>query len=225
MMKAWAWLTGNLLAIAVVGILAFLAVTQIQGCRDKGDSQFDAVMVERIRVDSIRAVADSAALADANKRLDAAIANAGRTVDRWQTVKVPVDLPPTATTRDTIQSLAKRLNACYEAGDSLAGSVVPLRTACSAYRDTATKAIAGLRLGIAHRDSLIALGSRQKRVQGYGALLYDGIGQRPVVRAGTTTRAFWKLDGMAEAEYAIPSNVKAESGDGLRLLAGVRLQF
>jgi hypothetical protein len=224
-MKAWAWLTGNLLTVAVVAIAAFLIVTQVQGCRDKGDSEFDAVMEERIRLDSLRAVADSIALADANRRLDLALVNSGKTVDRWREVKVPVYLPANATASDTIRSLANRLSSCYEAGDSLAASIVPLRTACTAYRDTATRSIANLREGIARRDSLLERREVVKRVQPYGEGLYDAVNRRPVFRVGTTSKLFWKLHGKAEAEYAIPSATKAESGDGLRILAGAQLRF
>lgn len=224
-MKFWTWILGHGMALVVAGIVAFLLLTKVQSCRDSADSESATVLKERIRADSIRAVGDSIALADARRQLDLALTNTGKGVDRWREVKVPVYLPPNATVHDTIQSLAKRLNACYAAGDSLLASVVPLKAACTAYRDTATRSIATLNLAIAHRDSLLDIRARGKRVQPYGAGLYDLVNRRPVFRVGTTTKEFWRLDGMAEAEYAIPSATKAESGDGLRLLAGLRINW
>lgn len=159
----WAFLSANVLALIIVGIAAFLILTRVQSCRDSGQSKDAAVMAERVRLDSLVHVTDSIALANANARLDSALQQGTRVVDRWQTVKVPVYLPPSSTPHDTIQSLAKRLNACYQAGDSLVQSVVKIQSSCSAFRDTATKTIRDQRTAYAHLDSLYRVGKPPKR--------------------------------------------------------------
>ncbi len=219
------WLAAHWMKLALGLIAAYLIVTQLWSCRaDKSDSAQAAVMAERIRVDSLRAIGDSIALAEKDRQLSLAIANAGKTVDRWQTVKVPVYLPATASAHDTITSLAKRLNACYAAGDSLVGSIIPLKTACESFRDTAKKSIADLKEQSAHKDSLLEIVRRGKRLNGYGDLLYEPLKMRPVVGIGGTTRLFWKLDAKAELQFAIPT-AKRDSSDGFRFLAGAHIRF
>lgn len=160
---AWVWLTGSLLTVAVIVIAAFLVLTQVRSCRDKDQTKDAAVMSERIRLDSIVHVADSVALDNSMKRLDEANRQGAQVIDRWHTVKEPVYLPPTASTHDTLVSATKRLNACYRVGDSLALSIVKIQSACGAFRDTATKSIADLKLANAHLDSLNKIGRPPKR--------------------------------------------------------------
>jgi hypothetical protein len=82
-----------------------------------------------------------------------------------------------------------------------------------------------LREGIAHRDTLLEIKSREKRVVSYVDPLYDVLNRRPVFRLGTTVKTFWSLHAMVEGEYAVPSAIKSESGDGFRLLAGAHVRF
>lgn len=219
----WAWLTANAIALIVIVLLAVAVFVGMRSCQDKDDSADATVMKERIRVDSLRAIGDSVALAETRKQLSFALANGVQLVDRWR--NSPPPSPPKGSPHDSIVYLTNSVKACRDAGDGLAASIVKIKSACEAYRDTATRSIATLREGIAHRDTLLEIRARPKRVQPYGAGLYDVVNRRPVFRVGTTVKALWKIHGMGEAEYAIPSAVKTESGDGLRLLAGVRVNF
>lgn len=161
---------------AAVVVLFFAGKWIYNVVHDRSQGEDAAVMKERIRTDSLKLVGDSVALANALARLDSAMAHGTKTVERWNTVKVPVYLPPTSTPHDTIQSVAKRLSACYQAGDSLVQSVVKIQTGCAAFRDTAKKTIADLRLANAHLDSLYKIGKPPKR-WGIGPFVGYGIRQ------------------------------------------------
>ncbi len=161
MSKLWVWLAGNLVTVAVIAIAAFLILTNVRGCRDKGQSTDAIVMAERIRADSLRAIADSLALAEANRRLELALANGVRVVDRWrESAPRPIT---TGTTRDTITQLTQQVRSCRAVGDSLVKSVVQIQSSCSVFRDTATRTIADLRTLVARKDSLIRIGKAPKR--------------------------------------------------------------
>ncbi len=157
-------------------VVAFLLLFGIRSCRDKGQSRDAAVMAERLRADSVIHLNDSIALARTSAQLDTAIARGTQVVDRWQTVKVPVYIPPTATPHDTIASISKRLSACYQAGDSLVQSVVKIQTSCQAFRDTATRTIKDQRAAYAHLDSLYKIGKPVKR-WGVGPFIGYGFSQ------------------------------------------------
>lgn len=160
--------------IAIILLLGGKWAWNIFHDRSQGESV--AVMKERIRVDSLKLVGDSIALVAANTALDSASRQGTRTIDRWHEVKVPVYLPPTSSPHDTIQSVAKRLSACYQAGDSLVQSVVKIQTACNAFRDSAKRTISDQKTAYAHLDSLYKIGKKPKR-WGIGPFIGYGIHQ------------------------------------------------
>jgi hypothetical protein len=84
----WAWLTSNVLTLAVVAIIGFLVLTKVQSCRDSGDNESAIVMKERIRAGNLRAISDSAALAEKDSQLILALAKGVKVIDHWH------DSPP-----------------------------------------------------------------------------------------------------------------------------------
>lgn len=63
------------------------------------------------------------------------------------------------------------------------------------------------------------------RAVGYGDILYDVVGLRPVVRVGGNVKIMGPLHVRAEGEYAIPSQLRTGVGDGFRVLLGARINF
>lgn len=175
-MKYWLLFTANLMPLAIIAVLGFVVLFGVRSCRDKDQSRDAAVMAERLRSDSLIHVADSVALVRTVAMLDAEMSKGTQVVEHWNTVKVPVAIPPTATPHDTITSISKRLSACYAAGDSLVRSIVKIQTACSVFRDTATKTIRDQRTAYAHLDSLFKLGKPPKR-WGVGPFVGYGVYQ------------------------------------------------
>ncbi len=223
MLKAlavWAFVKSHVIPLV---ILAAASLLIFQSCRDKKDSVEEIQQKERIRVKDSAIAALTTSLVDRDRELGLALANGTKIVDRWhESAPQPIR---TGSSRDTITQLAQQVRACRQVGDSLVQSVVEIRTSCTAYRDTASRLIGDLKSGIAHRDTLLSLKTREKRVQSYADGLYDALNRRPVFRVGTTTKLLFGIHGKLEAEYAIPSAVKSESGDGLRILAGGQIRF
>lgn len=213
-----------LLGAVVVAVLIFGVKTCWNGKKDSADNAQSAVLIAKLRDDSLVSRSKDSALAVTNAQLTAALAHGTQIVDRWQTVKVPVYLPPTSTPHDTIASVAKRLSACYVTGDSLVASVVAIKSKCEAYRDTATATIAANKTAYSHLDSLYQITRKGKRLQSYADILYEPLKQRPIAGLGFTSRLFWKIDGKAEVQYAVPRS-KPDSTDGFRLLVGAHLRF
>lgn len=150
------------LGVVIAALLA-VGLLGVRGCRDGKQEAQAIVMAERLRSDSVIHLADSVALVRTNVMLNEAMTRGTQVVEHWNTVKVPVAIPASATPHDTIASVSKRLSACYVAGDSLVQSVVKIQTACSAFRDTATKTIRNQRVAYAHLDSLLKIGKHPKR--------------------------------------------------------------
>jgi hypothetical protein len=170
-MKIIAWLTSNIVALALLGIIALLILMNVRSCSDKDQSRDAAVMSERLRLDSIRATNDSIALAETRQQLNLALANGVRVIDRWhEAAPRPIK---TGTPHDSITQLAKQVKECRDVGDTLVQSVVKIRSTCLAYRDTATKTIRNLNTRYAHLDSLYNIGKPPKR---FGVGPYVGYG-------------------------------------------------
>jgi hypothetical protein len=223
MTKLIAWLTGNLLTVAVIGIIAFLVLARVQSCRDRNDDAKVAIATEKVKADTPIVIRDSVALKAMARQLDFANDEITRLVGRIRsTQRQPI---PVGTPHDSIAHLETAVKECRDESDSLVFSVVKFRSACRSYRDSATKSIADLKLANAHLDTLLQLGRREKRVQFYGDGLYDVFNRRPVFRVGTNVKTLGSIYAKIEGEYAIPSAVKTESGDGFRLIAGAHLRF
>lgn len=159
---------------AAVVVLFFAGKWIYNVVHDRNQGEDAAVMKERIRTDSLKLVGDSVALAEKDRQLTLALANGVKVVERWHTSAPP---PVVAgTPHDSITQLTKQVKGCREAGDSLVASVVKIQTGCAAYRDTARKTIADLRLANAHLDSLYKIGKPPKR-WGIGPFVGYGIRQ------------------------------------------------
>jgi hypothetical protein len=222
MTKLIAWLAGNLLTVAVIGIVAFLVLTRVQSCRDRNDDAKVAIATERVKADTPIVIRDSVALKAMARQLDVANEEITRLLGRIRSAPRPI---PVGTPHDSIAHLEQAVQTCRDESDSLVFSVVKFRSACRSYRDSATKSIADLKLANAHLDTLLQLRNREKRVQFYGDGLYDVLNRRPVFRVGTNVKTFGSIYAKIEGEYAIPSAVKKESGDGFRLVAGAHIRF
>lgn len=208
----------------VIGVVLFIAWTFWNGHRDTKDNNEAAVLKSNLAATNAQLKEQRAQLAAKDSELTLALNRGTQVVDRWHTVKEPVYLPSGSTSHDTIQSIARRLNACYAAGDSLVATILPLKSACQAYRDTAKAVIATQKTAYAELDSLYRIAKRGKRIETYGDLMYEPLKQRPVVALGLTSKVFWKLHGKVEAQYAIPRPV-ADSSSGFRLTVGAHVRF
>lgn len=145
----------------IAGALGLIFVMRVNSCRDNDQSKKGAVMKERMRVQDSVIAATLNSLATAQQQLGMALANGTKIVDRWhESAPRPI---PTGTPHDSITHLTQQVRECRDIGDSLVTSVVLLRSTCTAFRDTATKAIASYKLGLAQRDSLLKIGKPPKR--------------------------------------------------------------
>jgi len=194
--KLIAWIVSNGVALGLLAFVALFVLFGVQRCSDKDTSVDAAVMKERIRGDSLKAIGDSMALAETRRQLDQALANGVKVVDRWrESAPRPIT---TGTPHDTITQLTQQVRACRNAGDSLVQSVVKIQSTCLAYRDTATKTIANLRTIIARKDTLLGIGKPAKRWNlslsagyGYGIRLDSLSAQRRAFVGITIGRALW----------------------------------
>lgn len=222
-MKFWTWITGNLLTVAIIIAVLVIAWFEFQGHRDKGDTVQDALLKQQIQTLTADTARRSAAQAETSRQLDIALANGTKIVDRWHE-SAPRAIP-VGTPHDSVVHLQQQVRECRQVGDSLAASIIPIRSSCTAFRDTAKKIEADLHSIISLQNQRIDILRKGKRVETYGDGLYDFLNQRPVFRVGTKARAFWNVNVMGEAEYSIRSNKDTLSGDGLRLLGGVHMRF
>lgn len=224
MKAAWAWILGNAALVIGVAVVAFLVLTRVGMCSDSQDSAENKRLTKEIANEKAGRHQDSLSQADSLRTLNDALANTSRVVDRWRVEKVPVYLPANSSPHDTIQSFAKRLNACVANNDSLVATAVKLETACTSYRNSTEKIVAGLREGSAKRDTLIDVLRHGKRVSLYFDPLYDITSKRPVFRIGNETRLLWGIKAKVEGEYQIPVADKTR-GEGFRAYIGARVSF
>jgi hypothetical protein len=63
------------------------------------------------------------------------------------------------------------------------------------------------------------------RAVGYGLVMYDVIGLRPVFRVGGNLKILGPIHANVEGEYAIPSARREGVGDGFRVLVGARINL
>jgi hypothetical protein len=219
MTNPWPWVALHWMKVAILAVVAFLIFTKVQSCRDSKDSAAVAVAKQNVKADVPIIVHDTVALQAMARQLDATNALVVDLVARYRNPPPPVIR---GTPHDSITQLAKQVQGCR---DTLVATVVQMKSSCQLYRDSAKKSIADLTLARDHLTTLVQLGSPEKRVQPYVDPLYDIVNRRPVFRVGTTVKTLGPVDARVEGEYAIPSAVKTNSGDGFRLLAGAHIRF
>lgn len=218
-----AWIEAHAMLFIMLAIITGVSLFAVGSCKDKGDTAAEAVMRERIRQDSLQRIKDSVSHEETLRQLNIALANGVKVVDRWhESAPRPI---PVGTPHDSITHLTQQVRECRQVGDSLVASMVPIKSACAAYRDTTEKIIGRLKTEMAHKDSLAEIKSKGKRVEYFGAGLYDWVGKRPVLRVGTNARAFWNARVTGELEYAIPRAKDTLNYNGLRALTGVNVKF
>lgn len=158
--------------------------------------------------------ADSARVADESREAGRVAALASITADtvrlRYTVYRDRVLASGTATPRDS---------ATFGSCDAVVSSCKALHAA-----DEAEKASLRTELATARNRPT----ERPKRLQLYGAGLYDVLNAAPVGRAGSDLRIVGSVLVMGEGEFAIPSAVQCRAGRcgvTTRLLVGVRYVF
>ncbi len=196
--------------------------TCYNGKKDTGNSAREAVLLSELEATKAEIAQKDSALRRSEMRESVAVARSVRVVERWHE-SAPQPLKP-GTAHDSATQLAAQVKACREDGNALASSVLGLKSACEAYRDTAKAEIAAGKKALAQADSLYAIAKQGKRLQAYGDALYEPLRKRPVFAIGATSRMFWKLDGKVDLRYAIP-RTKADTTAGFALFVGGHLRF
>lgn len=90
--------------------------------------------------------------------------------------------------------------------------------------DSAQGKLRGQIRALEYQNDLLEHKPGPARVVGYGDVLYDAIGLRPVVRVGGNMKVLGPFVVRVEGEYAIPSSMR-KVGDGFRVLVGARVNF
>ncbi len=157
---AWAFIASHVVPALVLAAIVFFLVTRVQSCGDKKQTEQAAVMKERIRVDTLIDSANTAALARRNEALELANHSLSQSLANIQASRKPI---PVGTPHDSVVHLSQALKSCRDDADTLVKSVIQFRSSCQAFRDTATKTIADLRLARSHLDSLLKIGKPPKR--------------------------------------------------------------